>query len=45
MNIDNCDRFKSTKTPSAYNPTFGKKIEAARRGMKKYQNALVELAK
>ena len=30
---------------SAYDPEFVKKIEAARRGMKKYRNALIELAK
>lgn len=30
---------------SPYDPNFVKKMEAARRGMKKYRNALVELAK
>jgi hypothetical protein len=30
---------------SAYNPDFTKKVELARRGMKKYRNALIELAK
>ena len=30
---------------SAYNPDFAKKAEVARRGMKKYRNALIELAK
>jgi hypothetical protein len=39
-----------TKTPSeeeisASSPNFAKKIEAARKGMKKYHRALVELAK
>lgn len=45
MNTDNSDRFKSTKTTSSYDPNFEKKMEAARQGMKKYRNALVELAK
>lgn len=40
----------ATKTPSgyeisAYDPNFARKIEAARQGMKKYRNALIELAK
>jgi hypothetical protein len=30
---------------SAYNPDFAKKKEIARRGIKKYRNALIELAK
>ena len=30
---------------SAYDADFVKKIEVARRGMKKYRNALIELAK
>jgi putative addiction module antidote len=50
MNVDDGDTLFATKTPSgyeisAYDPNFVKKIEAARRGMKKYRNALVELAK
>ena len=50
MSIDNCNRPVVTKTSSgyeisAYDPSFEKKIEAARRGMKKYRNALIELAK
>jgi len=50
MNIDDGDTLFATKTPSgyeisAYDPDFVKKIEAARRGMKKYRNALAELAK
>jgi len=50
MNIDDGDKVFATKTPSgyeisAYDPEFVKKIEAARRGMKKYRNALAELAK
>jgi putative addiction module antidote len=50
MNVDDGDNLFATKTPSgyeisAYDPNFVKKIEAARRGMKKYRNALAELAK
>jgi putative addiction module antidote len=50
MSVDDGDDLFATKTPtgyeiSAYDPSFVKKIEAARRGMKKYRNALVELAK
>jgi putative addiction module antidote len=50
MNVDDGDDLFATKTPtgyeiSAYDPSFVKKIEAARQGMKKYRNALVELAK
>ena len=50
MNIDHGDCLFATKTPSgyeisAYDPNFVKKIEAARRGMKKYKNTLVDLAK
>ena len=30
---------------SAYAPDFAKKIEVAQRGMKKYRNALIKLAK
>lgn len=50
MNVDDGDTLFATKTPSgyeisAYDPNFVKKMEAARRGMKKYRNALVELAK
>jgi putative addiction module antidote len=50
MNVDDGDRLFATKTPlgyeiSVYDPSFEKKIEAARRGMNKYRNALVELAK
>ncbi|MBS0015790.1 MAG: hypothetical protein KFF72_05410, partial [Arthrospira sp. SH-MAG29] len=50
MNIDDGDSLFATKTPSGYeispyDPNFVKKIEAARRGMKKYRNALIELAK
>jgi len=50
MNIDDGDILFATKTPagyeiSAYDPNFAKKIEAARQGIKRYQNALIELAK
>lgn len=50
MNINDGDSLFVTKTPSGYelsaqDPNFVKKIEAARRGMKKYRNALLELAK
>lgn len=49
MNISDGDILFATKTPSgyeisAYDPNFVQKIEAARRGMKKYRNALIELA-
>ena len=50
MNIDDGDNLFATKTPSgyeilAYDHDFANKIEVARRGMKKYRNALIELAK
>lgn len=50
MNVDDGDQLFATKTPSGYeispyDPSFEKKIEAARRGMKKYRNALIELTK
>ena len=50
MNVEDGDNLFATKTSSgyeisAYDPDFVKKIEAARRGMKKYRNALIELAK
>ncbi len=50
MNIEDGDSLFATKTPSgyeisAYDPDFVKKIAAARRGIKKYRNALNELAK
>ena len=35
----------AAKTPSVYNPNFEKKINAARQGIKKYRNALIQLAK
>lgn len=50
MNIEDGDTLFVTKTPfgyeiSPYDPSFAKKMEIARRGMKKYRNALIELAK
>lgn len=50
MNVEDGDRLFVTKTPfgyeiSAYDPEFAKKIEVARRGIRKYRNALIELAK
>lgn len=50
LNITDGDTLFVTKTPngyeiSAYDSNFAKKMEIARRGMKKYRNALAELAK
>lgn len=50
MNVDDGDQLFATKTPagyeiSPYDPSFAQKIEVARRGIKKYRNALIELAK
>ena len=50
LNITDGDKIYATKTPSGYeisafDPEFAKKMEIARRGMKKYRNALIELAK
>ena len=50
MNVGDGDNLFATKTPtgyeiSPYDPLFAKKMEAARNGMKKYRNALIELAK
>jgi putative addiction module antidote len=50
MNVGDGDNLFATKTSSgyelsAYDPNFEKKINAARQGMKKYRNALIELAK
>jgi putative addiction module antidote len=50
LNVEDGDNLFATKTPSgyeisAYDPNFEKKINAARKGMKKYRNALIELAK
>lgn len=50
MSVEDGDNLFATKTPSgyeisAYDPSFANKMEAARQGMKKYRNALIELAK
>ena len=50
MQVGDGDTLFATKTPtgyelSPYDPSFANKMKAARRGMKKYQNALIELAK
>jgi putative addiction module antidote len=50
MNVEDGDNLFATRTPSgyeisAYDPNFEKKINVARKGMKKYRNALIELAK
>ena len=50
MGVNDNDEILATRTPSgyeisAYDPSFAKKIEAARQGMRKYRNALIELAK
>lgn len=50
MSVEDGDQLFATKTPagyeiSAYDPNFAKKIGAARQGMRKYRNALIELAK
>jgi putative addiction module antidote len=50
MDVADGDPIFATKTPagyelSSYDPDFAKKVEIARRGIKKYRNALMELAK
>jgi putative addiction module antidote len=50
MKVQDGDCLFATKTAtgyeiSAYDPEFEKKMQAARQGMKKYRNALIELAK
>ncbi len=50
MDVTDGDPLFATKTPtgyelSSYDPDFAKKVEVARRGIRKYRNALVELAK
>ena len=50
MNVADGDSLYATKTPhgyeiSPYDPGFAKKMEVAKRGIKKYRNALQELAK
>lgn len=50
MNFEEDDILFVTKAPlgyeiSAHDPDFENKIETARRGIKKYRNTLIELAK
>jgi putative addiction module antidote len=51
LNLDNGDEFFVTLTPEGgmrftpRDPHFEKAMEVARRGMKRYRNALAELAK
>lgn len=50
MNLANGDALYVTKTPysdevSICDPDCAKKMEIARRGMKKYRNTLIKLAK
>ena len=51
MHVGVGDRLYATLTPDGgfrltpYDPDFEKAMEVARRGMKRYQNALAELAK
>ncbi|MEL7085702.1 MAG: AbrB/MazE/SpoVT family DNA-binding domain-containing protein [Cyanobacteria bacterium P01_A01_bin.3] len=50
LQVGDGDTLFITKTQagyeiSAYDPEFEQKMEAARAGMKKYRNALIELAK
>jgi hypothetical protein len=50
MDVADGDPLFAIKTPtgyelSSYDPDLAKKVEVARRGIKKYRNALVELAK
>jgi putative addiction module antidote len=49
LNIDDGDTLYLVKTPngyeiSAYDPDFAHKMEIAQRGIKKYRNALIDLA-
>ncbi|MEM9541051.1 MAG: AbrB/MazE/SpoVT family DNA-binding domain-containing protein [Cyanobacteria bacterium P01_E01_bin.42] len=49
LNISDGDRLYLTKTPNGYeistsDPDFAKKMEIARQGIKKYRNALIDLA-
>jgi putative addiction module antidote len=50
LNLSEGDRLFLTKSPEGlrltpYDPSFEKKMEIARKGMRKYRNALRELAK
>ncbi|ACK66961.1 transcriptional regulator/antitoxin, MazE [Rippkaea orientalis PCC 8801] len=49
LNIDDGDTLYVTKTPNGYeisvfDPAFAKKMQIARQGIKKYRNALIDLA-
>lgn len=49
LNIGDGDRLYLTKTPNGYeistfDPDFAQKMEIARRGIKKYRNAPIDLA-
>lgn len=49
LNIDDGDTLYLTKTSNGYeisalDPDFAKKMEIARRGIRKYRNALIDLA-
>ena len=49
LNLNDGDTLYLTKTPNGYeitpfDPDFAQKIEVARRGIKKYRNALLDLA-
>ncbi|MGK7884382.1 MAG: AbrB/MazE/SpoVT family DNA-binding domain-containing protein [Crocosphaera sp.] len=49
LNINDGDTLYITKTPngyeiSAFDPAFAKKMQIARQGIKKYRNALIDLA-
>ena len=50
LNLSEGDRLFLTKSPEGlrltpYDPSFEKKMEIARKGMRQYRNALRELAK
>ncbi|MBE9194271.1 MULTISPECIES: AbrB/MazE/SpoVT family DNA-binding domain-containing protein [Synechocystis] len=49
LNIEDGDSVYLTKTPNGYeisatDPDFAQKMELAREGIKKYRNALIDLA-
>ena len=50
LNVEEGDRLYITQAPGGYrltaaDPEFGKQMEVARKGMRRYRNALRELAK
>ena len=50
LNVDDGDRLYITEAPDGFritaaDPDFGKQMEVAEKGMKRYRNALRELAK